>query len=229
MRSRILFVGLVAGMALSFFALPALAKGEGQEGQAANTQIVITGPGLSGPIVITGQLFSYGEYGYTTGAGSASASQSSDLDAILTSSGISGGGTDVGWYELQPDLSAIGPAYSMTVMVDFSSPQAVAAPQTIVADLYPFAPDRPMVSFHPGQIGLSRQRLAQWWSAPPALVSLLGAHGLPAVPPAAAPAPHRVPQPASPQTWLWVWTIAALAALVGAGALLGRKRPMELA
>jgi hypothetical protein len=228
MRSRILFVGLVAGVALSFFALPALAKGEGQEGQAANGQIVITGPGLSGPIVITGQLFRYGEYGFTTEADSAGAS-SSDLDAILTSSGISGGGTDVGWYELQPDLSTIGPAYSMTVMVDFSSPQAVVAPQTIVADLYPFAPDRPMVSFHPGQIGLSRQRLAQWWSAPPALVSLLAAHGLPAVPPAAAPAPRGFPQPVAPHTWIWVWTIAALAALVGAGALLGRKRPVGLA
>ena len=215
MKGRILMAGLMAATVVFLTgALPAQAKGEGQEVQG---MVVITGPGLSDPLVIQGSTISHIESG-----------DSSEFSTFLTDAGLFGAGPEIGWYELKPkDLAAIGPMYSATINVTFDN-----RPVAIRQDLYPFAPDRPLVHILAGQKGLFGQKMAEWWSGPPELLALLISHGLPAVPPVVpvpAPAPRGFPQPDAPRNWVWVVTIAALLALVVTGAALGRRRQLNRA
>jgi hypothetical protein len=220
MKERILMAGLMAATVVFLTgALPAQAKGPGEK---LDGQVVVGGPGLSDPIVIEGSTIG-NEFGLGHDGTAASVAGASDFSTFLTDAGVFGAGPEIGWYELKPkDLAAIGPVYSATITVTSHNP-----PITIRQDLYPFAPDRPLVHILAGQKGLFGQKMAEWWSGPPELLALLISHGLPAIPPVVpvpAPAPRGIPQPVAPRNWVWVATIAALLAMVVTGAALGRRR-----
>jgi len=223
---RLLIVPLLSLATVGALVLPAHAKGPME---SASGQVVITGPGLPKPIEFNGKVEGFSEPGgefIPMDAGSAG-----ELTTILFGSGVlseSGVVSDrlEGWYVLRPDLRSVGPAYELRLNL-----AGEGWSETLTRQLYPFAPERPLV-FTPSEsiTVASRSRMQNlrglWWSAPPALLGILRSHGLPRRAPVAAeppPAPAATP-PENPQGWVFLWTAIALLGLLVAGVLAGRRR-----
>ncbi len=204
--------GLVtAGVALlvTLLACPALAKGPLVP---IHGRVVITGPGLQAPIDVRGKVYWY-EYGLD-----GSKEPSNQITLVVRELGFLDAGPDVGWYELPPDPSTLGPGYDVEYYSDVDLPSGVT--------LYPYAPGRPLVGTN-----VSGQKTGLWWSAPPALRTFLISKGLPAAP-VAAPAPaHRVTTPELPTAVGFSWAIAfaatGLLAMVVTAAVAGRRAQMR--
>lgn len=224
---RLLFVPVLALMILGFVALPAHAKGPVEH---ASGSAVITGPGLSKPIKLSGMVEGFAEPG--AGFMPVNPGNNQEFTAFLFSSALLsdqevGDGEAEGWYILPPDdLRVIGPAYQLRLEL-----AGEGWSESITRQIYPYAPDRPLV-FSPAEsvnIG-ARVRMQKlqglWWSAPPALLALLQAHGLPrTAPPLAAPPPAAAPvSPEQPQGWIFLWTAMALLGVLAAGVIAGRRR-----
>lgn len=217
---RIVLVAAVVPLLLALATGPAQAKGG--HGEEITGMAVITGPGLEEPIELTGDVTVF--EGQPTGA-------AADMSTLLTSAGIFSNGT-VGWYELEPDLSAIGPRYQVRYRMTGDGWKT-----TYVQDLYPFAPDRPLFHTPPATAKqLLGRSVGLWWSAPSPVLSLLRARGLPLTPPAGqAPPPVADPEAPAPvpsadpsRAWIILGASLGLMGLALAGALTGRPRRRTL-
>jgi hypothetical protein len=226
---RFLLVPLLTLATLGALALPAHAKGPAED---ASGQVVITGPGLQGPIELEGTVHGFAEPGdgfIPTGSGTGSREEM-DFTAFLYESGLLSfdEGDHGGWFVLRPeDLHAIGPAYQLRFDL-----VGQGWSQTLTRQLYPFAPERPLI-FTPSEsiTVASRSRMQNlrglWWSAPPALLAILHDRGLPLTPPVAVeppPAPAPVPPPEHPRSGVFPWAAIALLGLLVASILAGRRR-----
>ena len=232
---RLLFVPLLSLATVGALALPVQAKGPVE---SASGQIVITGPGLQEPIELKGTVQGFAEPGdgfIPTGVvvldehGLVDPGTDLQFTAFLFESGLLSNdeGDEGGWFVLGPEnLRAIGPAYQLrfNLLGDGWS-------ESLTRQLYPFAPDRPLV-FVPSESlpqtrGVRMPAKGLWWSAPPALLEILHSHGLPRTAPPVAEAPAADPAPAPPerhQGWLLFWTGVALLGLLIGGVLADRRR-----
>jgi hypothetical protein len=204
-------------------ALPASAKGEVIPVRVTAS---VTGPGLATPVVLRWA----GDCPFPEYCGSSGSTKGLDGFSFLNSTGvlgraISGPG---------PARSLLGPKYEITY-------RAVSRDVVMTAhqDLYPFGPgtsqydpQRPWLYALPGQRLFTGMLPGGWILAPTSLVSILRDHGfdVPAPPPtgfpttpgAAGKAP--VPQPEGPAPWALGLGALALAGMVVAGAIVGRRR-----
>jgi hypothetical protein len=213
---RKVFVLIVSLGAMMLTAGSAMAKGP--MGPVAG-KLVISGPGLDRPIVIQEDVFWSEEYGMGGSAG-----VPGGLTFALQDLGLLQGDPEIGWYVLTPDLSTLGPAYSVQeYLATEGQPLEATAPTT--ATLYPYAPERPLVQVSV-QLPRSTGHTGLWWSAPPSIRSWLVARGLPALPPLApADLPPRLVVPAAPPAFpVILFALLGLAALVAIGAIAGRRQ-----
>jgi len=232
---RLLIVLILSLATVGALVLPAHAKGPME---SASGQVVITGPGLRGPIELKGNVQGFAEPGdgfipmdvvVLDEHGLLDPDSDLQFTAFLFESGLlpTYEGDHGGWFVLRPEnLRAIGPAYQLRFNL-----AGEGWSETLTRQLYPFAPGRPLV-FTPSEsiTVASRSRMQNlrglWWSAPPALLGILRSHGLPRTAPVAAeppPAPAATPRE-NPQGWLFLWTVIALLGLLVAGVLAGRRR-----
>jgi hypothetical protein len=218
---RLFVVPLLSLATVGALALPAHAKGPME---SASGQVVITGPGLKGPIEFNGKVDGFAEPGgdfmpIDPGA-------NAEFTRFLFGSGLLSG-SEEGWFVLRPDdMHSIGPAYQLRLNL-----AGEGWSESIARQIYPFAPERPLIFTPAESINVPAPSRMQslrglWWSAPPALLAILQAHGLPrsAPPigePPAAPASPAVPHP---QGWIVLWTAMALLGLLLAGVVAGRRR-----
>lgn len=225
---RLLFALLLALGVVGLLAAPATAKGPVE---TATGQVVITGPGLNEPVELTGTVQGFAEPGETKFVpiepGSAG-----EFGALLASSALLTGygpfeGQDAGYYVLPPkDLRSIGPAYEIRLKMtgrDWTLTQA--------RQLYPFAPDGPLVFVPNESLGQTRgvrmNAKGLWWSAPPELLAILHSHGLPRTAPSLAEPPPGGTAPVAPDHspgLVVLWTGLAFLGLVVAGVLAARRR-----
>lgn len=221
---RLLFVPVLALAAVGALAIPASAKGPVEH---ASGQVVITGPGLPGPIELDGKVQGFQEPG--AGFMPGDTEGDGEFTAFLTLSGLLSNfqGDQGGWFVLPPEnLRSIGPAYHLRLDL-----AGQGWSESVTRQLYPYAPERPLV-FTPAESVTSSGRVRMqhlrglWWSAPPVLLGILQAHGLPTTaPPLAETPPASEPVPAQqPQGWVILWTSTALLGLLIAGVLAGRRR-----
>jgi hypothetical protein len=221
---RLLLVPILALAGVGALAIPAQAKGPVE---SASGRIVITGPGLKGPIELKGTVRGFAEPG--DGFMPMEAGTDGDFTAFLLGSGLLSAQEaqeSSGWYTLPPDnLRAIGPAYQLRVELT-----GEGWSESIVRRLYPFAPERPLVftpaeSVTSSRVRMLRQGQGLWWSATPALLEILRPLGLPlgAPPELAGPAPVEVPA-LHAQGWVVVWASLAFLGLLVAGVLAGRRK-----
>src|SRR5439155_9722846 len=159
---RFAVVALTVGATVALVAAPALAKGPLVP---IHGRVVITGPGLQTPIDVKGKFYWY-EYGLD-----GSKESSNQITLVVRELGFLDAGPDVGWYELPPDPSTLGPGYDVEYYSDVDIPSGVT--------LYPYAPGRPFV-FSQGS-NVRGPKTGLWWSAPPALRAWLLSRGLPAM------------------------------------------------
>jgi hypothetical protein len=225
---RLLVVPLLSLATVGALTLPAHAKGPME---SASGQVVITGPGLKGPIELSGTVEGFAEPGgdfMPSGSGTDSRSEM-EFTAFLFESGVFSNyeGDHGGWFVLRPDdLRSIGPGYQLRLNL-----AGEGWSESIARQIYPFAPERPLIFTPAESINVPAPSRMQslrglWWSAPPALLTILHAHGLPrSAPPVgeppAAPASPAVPHP---QGWIVLWTAMALLGLLLAGVVAGRRR-----
>jgi hypothetical protein len=134
-------------------------------------RLVVNGPGLDAPIVLRGDVYWF-EYGV-----GGTADPSTELTTLLAGLGLLQAGPEVGWYELPPDPTTLGPAYAVKEWLDVDG-EGGANASPVRATMYPFAPDRPMV-FLPGMPTLATAKGGLWWSAPPFIRTLLAGLGFP--------------------------------------------------
>jgi hypothetical protein len=227
MRSRVRRVGMVAVVACAAAlgaAVPAFAKGEVIPVRVTAS---VTGPGLAAPVVVRwGGDCPFPEY-----CGSNNSRKGLDGFSFLNSTGVLGR-TSAG---PGPAQGLLGPKYEITYRV---VSQGVV--RTGHQDLYPFGPgtsqydpQRPWLYARPGQRLFTGMLPGGWIMAPTSLVSILRDHGfdVPAPPPAGFPtAPEAAakapaPQPdGGPAPWALGLGAFALAAVVVAGAVVGRGR-----
>lgn len=232
---RLLFVPLLSLATVGALALPAHAKGPME---SASGQVVITGPGLEGPIELKGKVQGFAEPGdgfiptdvvVLDEHGLLDPDGDLQFTAFLFESGLlsTSEGDQGGWFVLRPEnLRAIGPVYQLRFNL-----AGEGWSETLTRQLYPFAAERPLI-FTPAEsitiAAPSRMQTLQglWWSAPPALLAILHPHGLPLTAPAGEePPPARATVPAEhPQGWTVLWTAVALFGLLLAGVLAGRRR-----
>jgi hypothetical protein len=216
---RKLIVVAVTLVALMLTAGSAMAKGP--IGPVAG-KLVITGPGLDRPVVVQEDIY-WSEYGLGE-----SAEASSGLTVVLQDLGLLQAGPEVGWYELPPDPSTLGPGYSIQEYLDEGKGLDAAVPT--IATLYPYAPERPFVLVSV-QLPRSTAHRSLWWSAPPSLHSWLLAQGLPASPPAlpADPPPHLAVPQAPSSLPVILFALLGLATLVTIGAVAGHRQAARAA
>ncbi|HEX9410911.1 MAG TPA: hypothetical protein VF986_04365 [Actinomycetota bacterium] len=205
---RCALVASAAAVLVTLSGAPALAKGPLVP---IPRRVVITGPGLKAPIAVKGRVYWY-EYGVD-----GSKESSNEITLVVRELGLLQAGPDVGWYELPPDPSTLGPRYAVEYYSDTSLPSGVT--------LYPYAPGRPFV-FSQGA-NVSGQKTGLWWSAPPALRTYLISVGLPSAP-IAAPAPAQpVTATELPTGVVFPWAIAlavmGLLAMVVIAAVAGHR------
>jgi hypothetical protein len=209
-------LALCTGVAttLAILAGPALAKGEARN---ASGSLLIAGPGLSGPIEISGVL-TVGAYGTGIPEG----------DAGVFSSFVVGAGlvpTGAGYFGEKPEGS-LGPRYVMTTSVD------AEGVTSIHQDLYPYATGGPVFFNPPGQTGVYGDMLvSSWWYPPSSFLGLLTSHGLPVTAPRIpapaarpAPAPQPIVDGGNSRIWAFLALIGGLVLLLVAGAVVGRQR-----
>jgi len=221
---RLILVPILALAGVGALALPAQAKGPAE---SASGRVIITGPGLKGPIELAGSVQGLGEPG--SGFMPMDAGTDGEFTAFLFGSGLLSAQEarqSTGWYDLPPkDLRAIGPAYQVRLEL-----AGEGWSESVTRQLYPFAPDRPLVftpaeSVTSSRVGMLRQGQGLWWSATPALLEILRPRGLPLTPPPAMTGPASVQAPAlHPQGWVVLWTVLALLGLLVAGVLAGRRK-----
>ena len=212
MKRSALVVSFAAAAVVVLIAAPAFAKGDGVPIFA---RAVITGPGLGGPIDVSGKLSMFGEGVQDTASNLA--------EGLVLASGL-GAGSEQGWYQLAPNLATLGPGYEVNLFIDGVELFSTTVP--IHQVIYPYVADRPIVYTAPGQRFFG-SKIGEWWSAPPSLRAWLVSHGLPATP-VATPAPARPrPAPALPAAnefpWAVVFAASLLLALVVTAALAGRR------
>jgi hypothetical protein len=231
---RLLFVPLLSLATVAALSLPALAKGPME---SASGQVIITGPGLQRPIELKGKLQGFAEPGdgfiptdvvVLNEQGQLDPESNLEFTAFLFESGLLSNdmGDKGGWYVLRPEnLRAIGPAYQMRLDMT-----GEGWSDSVTRQLYPFAPERPLV-FTPAEsiTVTSRSRMQNlrglWWSAPPAMLAILHEHGLPLTAPhVEQPPPAPAPVlPQHPQGWLFLWAAIALLGLLVVGVVAGRR------
>jgi hypothetical protein len=216
---RLLFVPLLSLAIAGALALPAHAKGPME---SASGQVVITGPGLKGPIELKGSVEGFAEPG--DGFVPLDPGTGAEFTNLLFGSGLLSGSQE-GWFVLRPnDLRSIGPAYQLRLDL-----AGEGWSESITRQIYPFAPERPLIFTPAESITIAAPSHMQtlrglWWSAPPALLAILHAHGLPLTAPRVAE-PPPAPVPAErPQGWIVLWTAVALFGLLLAGVVSGRRR-----
>jgi len=206
---RCALVASAAAALVTLLGAPALAKGPLTP---IRGRVVITGPGLQAPIAVKGKVYWY-EYGLDGPKGS-----SNEITLLVRELGFMQAGPEVGWYELPPDPSTLGPGYAVEYYSDVDLPSGVT--------LYPYAPGRPFVFSQ-----VSGRTTGLWWSAPPALRTYLISLGLPSEP-VVAPAPAQpVTTPELPAGVGFSWAIAfaatGLLAMVVTAAVAGRRAQMR--
>jgi hypothetical protein len=222
---RLFFVPVLAFAIVGALALPAGAKGPAE---SASAQVVITGPGVpGGSMKLQGTVEGFQE----PGAGFIPTDSGSDREftAFLVGSGLLSNfrGDQGGWFVLSPkNLRSLGPAYEVRLNMS-----GEAWSESATRQLYPFAPERPLVFIQAASVTIPpRVRMQHsrglWWSASPALLPILQAHGLPrSAPPLAEPPPPAAPTtPQHPQGWVLLGTALALLGLLIAGVMAGRRR-----
>jgi hypothetical protein len=205
-------VGFAVAAVIAMAAAPALAKGPLVP---IHGRVVITGPGLQTPIDVNGKVYWY-EFGLD-----GSKESSNQITLVVRELGLLDAGPDVGWYELPPDPSTLGPGYDVEYYSDVDLPSGVT--------LYPYAPGRPFV-FSQGP-NVRGQKTELWWSAPPALRTFLISKGLPSAP-VAAPAPaHPVTTPELSAgvgfSWAVAFAVTGLLAMVVTAAVAGRRAQLR--
>ena len=205
---RFAVVALTVGAIVALVAAPALAK---SPLVPIRGRLVISGPGLQAPITVKGKVYWY-EYGLD-----GSKESSNQITLVVRELGFLDAGPDVGWYELPPDPSTLGPGYDVEYYSDVDIPSGVT--------LYPYAPGRPFV-FSQGP-NVRGQKTGLWWSAPPSLHTWLVSKGLPAAPVAApVPAqPRAVPELPAADAFPWAvaFAVTGLLAMVVTAAVAGRR------
>ena len=213
---RKLFVMVVSMAAVLAWGSAALAKGEGGMDPVSG-HLVITGPGLDRPIDIKGQVYWTPECGIC-----GSVEPNSELTTIINDLGLMSAGPDVGWYVLAPDPTTLGPAYQVREFLDTEGTGSTDTP--VVATLYPYAPERPLVQVSV-PLPRSTARTGLWWSAPPELYLWLLTQGLPAAPPAVATqVPVRPVVPDAPSVLpVILFALFGLAMLGAMAAVAGRR------
>jgi hypothetical protein len=224
---RLLFVPVLALASVCALALPALAKGPVE---AAAGKVVITGPGLPRPIELEGTIQGFQEPG--DGFMPFESRSDGEFTALLFASAVLSGygvGSEQfeGWYDLPPkNLRSLGPAYQLRFEMAGENWS-----ESVMRQLYPFAPERPLVFTPAKSVTISSRVTMQhlrglWWSAPPVLLSILQSHGLPkTAPPLPEPPPATAPiAPEHPQGWFLLWTALALLGILIAGVIAGRRR-----
>ena len=186
----------------ALLATPALAKGPLVPIPGT---VVISGPGLSSPIVLQGNVYWYENTPTEPEAAH------NRITLVARQLGFLDAGPEVGWYELPPNPRALGPAYNIEYTLDakeFGGVTGFGPSVPLGATLYPYAID-------------------QWWSAPPALRTWLVSQGLPATAPTlrVAAAPRPGPQLPPPERFPWgiAFAATALLAMIVAAAVAGRR------
>ena len=222
---RRLALVVVGAMAMAgLLASPALAKGE--HGDLVSGTAVIAGPGLDDPLSVDGVIDREGGPGCTTCAPVDTFSALVDKTGLLPFG--ASGGSKAGTYVLAPDPKTLGPAYSLLVTLNTSYP-----PDSILADLYPYAQGGPYVFAHPGQLALGMKVPSAWYAAPTSLFTALVSLGLPNKAPVPPGGPVTGPQPAPPiahpvpadagRVWAIIGAVLALLTMVTLGSIAGYR------
>lgn len=142
---------------------PALAKGA--------TKAVITGPGLTRPIIVA-DAGEPGESGHL-----ATLAEQSGLFTVLFGAGTIGPHTTL---HSPPPHAALGPRYTVIYTVPGVDPQPGERYGRIRQKLYPYATGRPLIYTPPGQHGFGQKLQATGWlRAGPGLVRTLAQLGVP--------------------------------------------------
>jgi hypothetical protein len=174
MNWRICAVAAIAGLAVLATASPALAKGA--------DQAIITGPGLSKPIVVGGN----GEPGSSEGLG-----ELADGSGLFVAMFGPNSGGAASLASTAP-VGSLGAKYELTFRVPGGNPK----PDTVRQDLYPLAAGGPVTFTPGGQSVLGTKTTGGWYRAPATFNALLKSLGVPDLVGAVASAPAR-PQPTS--------------------------------
>jgi hypothetical protein len=210
---------LAAMTAAIVVGLPSVAFAKG-EMLAVQGKVMITGPGLSSPIHLAGEVS--GSEGFLWAS-----ERTTEFSTFVTATPLVSTDSSLGWFELKPaDPASLGPPYTVRYRFEYED----GAVSELRHVLYPYAPDGPLLHI-PAEQGLSGRHVDLWWRASSgSMVAILRAHGLPAEAPpgAAAPPPAAVPgwMPAVGADAAWIWSTAAagLLALIVAAVVLGRRR-----
>jgi hypothetical protein len=209
--STFVLVGTVAAVVL-VAATAALAKGPLAQ---TTGRVVITGPGLSKPIVESweGSCFALQDYACANGtirqidrAGAKLGQVSGDFWTVVSSTGFGSMTSGYRSNVFAPAKGAdLGPAYHVTYVVsmaamknsmggmEFAYGVQSGTTQMLEQVLYPWAPSPytiggtgPVIYTPPGQSLLGTDIGAGWWPSDPSFFQFLTARGLPATPPTTA-------------------------------------------
>ncbi len=215
LRRQVAVGGLTIGVSLAVALVtagPALAKGA--------TKAVITGPGLTRPIVVADA----GEPGQSGKL--ATLAEQSGLFTVLFGASTSGPATTL---RSPPPPAALGPRYTVIYTVPGVDPQPGQRYGRIRQNLYPYATGGPLTYTPPGQHGFTEQLPATGWlPAGRGMVHTLTELGLPrkstTQPVRPIAGPHLAgtgPRESAGPAIAW-----AIVAIVAGGALIlaGRKR-----
>ncbi|HEV2377258.1 MAG TPA: hypothetical protein VGS19_34480 [Streptosporangiaceae bacterium] len=205
-----LAVGMSIAAAVTL-ATPALAKGP--------TQASITGPGLTHPVVVSGD----GEPGQL-GRLATLAGQTSLFSVMFPA----GNGLPAPVRVRTPlPRASLGPRYTVIYTVPGVTPKPGEQFGRVREDLYPFAADGPVIYTPPGQAGFGGPlQVTGWFRASHQLTRTLTQLGVPPahVPPGGRPtAGHQAGSAAL--AWLIAALAAAAAAVTGIALWLRHRRP----
>jgi hypothetical protein len=187
---------------------PAAALAKGEEAVATG-QVTVSGPGLRGPISVSGEL---SVWDLRTGqpAGNDLASLFGGIPQLATT-------WSAGRFDAPPASSEeLGPRYALTYRIDFDG---VHRGGTDV--LYPYADGGPLILV-PAGAGGAGDRV--WWRIRgDSMLQTLRAQGLPLTAPE-GPAGEGLPAVDSGRVWIWTLVTLGLAGLVLLAATNARRR-----
>ena len=220
MKGKIVLVAALAVAATAVLALPALAKGPGET--EVRGYALITGPGLRFPVAITGAVPAVDTQILADG-------QTSAFARLLVETGLAPAqGTGGAWYSSPTARSSLGPKFE--IQWYFRGGTENGPVETVVQELYPYAPGHPWVFTQSRQELMEQPAPSAWWSAPRSLSTTLAPYGMGGTVKNAGsttgvPAAHG----GVSAVWIFAMVAGALVALSLAAVVVDRPRRMARA
>jgi hypothetical protein len=214
-KRKLLLVAVLAIATTAVLAVPALAKGPGEN--EVRGYALITGPGLRVPVAITGAVPARDTQILADG-------QTSAFARLLLETGLAPAqGAGAAWYPSPTARSSLGPKFEIQWYLRGDAEDGPV--ETVVQELYPYAPGHPWVFTASGQTLMGQSAPSAWWSAPRSLSMTLAPYGM-GVTARNAGSAASVPATHGGLSVVWILVVAgaALALLTIGGAVTGRVR-----